>query len=329
MTAMRLSRRQFLHAAAGASALVTIPYRAEAQAYPSRPVRFIVPSVAGGTPDILARLIAQGLSERLAQPFVIENRPGAGTNIGTESVVRAPADGYMLLLVGPANTINATLYDKLNFNFIRDIAPVAGISRERLVLVVNPSSPIKTIRELIARAAGHPGTLNMASSGNGTGPHVAGELFKMMAHINIVHVPYRSGAPALTDLLGGQVDLMFATMPAAIEHVRSGRLRALAVTTATRSLLLPDIPTVGEFLPGYEASSFFGVGGPRNTPADIVEKLNSEINAALVDPKIKAQFERADSLPLGGSSSDFARLIASETEKWGKVVKFAGMRAEQ
>ena len=197
------------------------------------------------------------------------------------------------------------------------------------MLVVNPSSPIKTIRELIARAAGHPGTLNMASSGNGTGPHVAGELFKMMAHINIVHVPYRSGAPALTDLLGGQVDLMFATMPAAIEHVRSGRLRALAVTTATCSLLLPDIPTVGEFLPGYEASSFFGVGGPRNTPADIVEKLNSEINAALVDPKIKAQFERADSLPLGGSPSDFARLIASETEKWGKVVKFAGMRAEQ
>jgi len=328
MVAMSLSRRRFLHAAAGAATLVTIPHQAEAQAYPSRSARFVVPSLPGGTPDILARLIAQWLSEQLGQPFVIENRPGAGTNIGTELVVRAPADGYTLLLVGPAQAINATLYDKLNFDFIHDIAPVAGISRERLVLVVNPSSPIKTVRELIANAAARPGTLNMASSGNGTGPHVAGELFKMMANVNIVHVPYRSGAPALTALLGGQVDLMFATMPAAIEHVRSGRLRALAVTTATRSLLLPDIPTVAEFLPGYEASSFFGVGVPRNTPAAIVEKLNGEINAALVDPKIKAQFERADSLLLGGSPSDFGRLVASETAKWAKVVKFAGIRSE-
>ena len=325
---MKLSRRRFLRVAASAAALATASHRVQAQVYPSRPVRFVVPSVPGGTPDILARLIAQWLSMRLGQPFVVENRPGAGTNIGTEAVVRAPADGYTLLLVSPAHAINATLYDKLNFNFIRDIAPVGGITRERLVLVVNPSSSIKSVPELIARAKANPGRLNMASSGNGTGPHVAGELFKMMASVNIVHVPYRSGAPALTDLLGGQVDLIFATMPAAIEHVRAGRLRALAVTTMTRSKLLPDIPTVDSFLPGYEASSFFGVGVPRNTPADVVDKLNTEINAALADPRIKVQLEKVDSLLLGGSPGDFEKLIASETEKWSKVVKFAGIRLE-
>jgi len=308
------------------SAMCVTPGVVRAQAYPTRPVRFVVPSVAGGTPDIIARLMGHWLSERLRQPFVVENRAGAGTNLGTEDVVRAPADGYTLLLVSPASTINATLYEKLNFNFIRDIAPVVGISRERMILLVHPSSPVKTVAELIARAKQNPGKLNMASSGIGTAPHLAGELFSMMAGISIVHVPYRSAMPAITDLLGAQVDFMFATMPAVIEHIRTGRLRAIAVTTVTRSKVLPNIPTLAEFLPGYEASSFFGIGAPANTPEEIINQLNSQVNAALGDPKIRAHFEAADSVPLGETPAQFGELIANETRKWGKVVKFAGIK---
>ena len=288
----------------------------------------IVGFAAGGAPDILARLMGQWLSERLGQPFVIENRPGAGSNIATEAVVRAPPDGYTLLLVSPANAINATLYDKLNFNFIRDIAPVAGIIREPHVMVVNPSVPAKTVPEFIAYAKANPGKLNMASAGNGTAAHVAGELFKMMTGVDMVHVPYRGAAPALTDLLGGQVQVMFAAMPASIEYIRAGKLRALAVTTATRSEALPDIPTVGEFVPGYEASAWFGVGAPKNTPAEIIDKLNKEINAALADPKIKARLADLGGTVLPGSPADFGKLIADETEKWGKVIRAANIKPE-
>ena len=282
---MKLPRRQFLHLAAGAAALPAVSRIAWAQAYPTRPVRIIVGFAAGGAADIIARLIGQWLSERLGQPFVIENRPGAGSNIATEAVVRAPPDGYTLLLVGTANAINATLYDKLNFNFIRDIAPVAGIIRVPNVMVVNPSVPAKTVPEFIAYAKANPGKINMASGGIGTAAHVSGELFKMMAGVDMVHVPYRGAAPALTDLLGGQVQVMFASMPSSIEHIRAGKLRALAVTTATRSEALPDIPTVGEFVPGYEASAWYGVGAPKDTPAEIVDKLNKEINAASPIPR--------------------------------------------
>ena len=297
---MKLPRRKFLHLAAGAAALPAVSRVAWAQAYPTRPVRIIVGLPPGGATDIVARLIGQWLSERLGQPFVIENRPGAGTNIGTEAVVRAPPDGYTLLLVGRRNAINATLYDKLNFNFIRDIAPVAGIIRVPLVMVVNPSVPAKTVPEFIAYAKANPGKINMASAGIGTPGHVAGELFKMMAGVDMVHVPYRGAAPALTDLLGGQVQVMFGTTVSSIEHIRAGKLRALAVTTATRSEALPDIPTVGEFVPGYEASAVFGIGAPRNTPAEIVDKLNKEINAALADPKIKARLADLGGAVLAG-----------------------------
>jgi len=324
---MKLPRRQFLQLAAGAAALPTLARIAQAQTYPSRPVRIITGFAAGGATDILARLIGQWLSERLGQPFVIENRPGGGGNIATEFVVRAPADGYTLLLVGPNSAINATLYDKLNFNFIRDIAPVASISREPLVMLVNPSVPAKTIPELIAYAKANPGKLNMASGGAGTGPHLAGELFKMMAGVNLVHVPYRGGGPALTDLLGGQVQVMFPGPASAIAYIRTGTLRPLAVTTATRSEALPDISTVGEFVPGYEASAWFGVGAPRNTPAEIIDKLNREINAALADPKIKARLADLGDTVLPGSPTDFGKLIADETEKWAKVVKFSGAKA--
>jgi tripartite-type tricarboxylate transporter receptor subunit TctC len=325
---MKLPRRNFLRLAAGAAALPAVSRIARAQAYPTRPVRIIVGFAAGGGSDILARLIGQWLSERLGQQFVIENRPGAGTNIGTEAVVRASPDGYTLLLVNASVAINATLYEKLNFNVIRDILPVAGISREANVLAVHPSVPAKTVPEFVAYAKANPGKINMASSGNGTSVHMSGELFKMMTGVNMVHVPYRGGAPALTDLLGGQVQIMFSSMPSSIEYIRAGKLRPLAVTSATRSEALPDIPTVGDFVPGYEASNWWGVGAPRNTPAEIIGKLNKEINAAFVDPKMNARIADVGGMVLAGSPTDFGKLIAEETDKWGKVVKFAGLKPE-
>jgi tripartite-type tricarboxylate transporter receptor subunit TctC len=325
---MKLPRRRFLRLAAGAAALPAFSRNASAQTYPVRPVRLVVGFPAGGGNDIVARLIGQWLSERLGQPFVIENRPGAGTNIAAEAVVRAPADGYTLLVVGTPNAINATLYEKLNFNFIRDIAPVAAIYRVPLVLEANPSFPPKTVSEFIAYANANPGKLNMASAGNGTSSHVSGELFKMMTGVNMVHVPYRGAAPALTDLLGGQVQVMFDTMPPSIAYIRAGKLRPLAVTTASRSVALPNIPTVGEFVPGYEASGWVGVGVPKNTPTEIVEKLNKEINAGLADPKLKARLADLGGIVLAGSPADFGKLIAAETEKWAKVVKFSGAKPD-
>jgi tripartite-type tricarboxylate transporter receptor subunit TctC len=321
-------RRRFLHLAAGAAALPFAPRITRAQAYPSRPVRLVVGFPPGGPTDIAARPMGQWLSERLGQHFVIENRPGAGSNIGTEAVVRAPPDGYTLLLAYSSNAINATLYDRLNFNFIRDIAPVASISRETTVMVVNPSFPAKTVPEFVAYAKANSGRINFASGGNGTPPHVVGELFKMMAGVNLIHVPYRGGAPAVTDLLGGQVQLMFASPSISIEHVRAGKLRALAVTTATRSEALPDVPTVGEFLSGFEASVWLGVGAPKNTPAEIIDKLNKEINAGLADPKVKARFADLGSTVLPGSPADFGKLIADETEKWAKVIRAANIKSE-
>jgi tripartite-type tricarboxylate transporter receptor subunit TctC len=296
--------------------------------YPTRPVRWIVPTAPAGATDIVARLIGQWLSERLGRAFVIENRPGAGTNIGTEAVVRAPPDGYTLLSATVANAINATLNNKLNFNFIRDIAPVAGIARVPNVMVVNPTFPAKTVPVFIAYAKAHPGEINFGSSGSGTTPHLSGELFKMMAGVNIVHVPYRSAASTLTDLLSGQVQVMFDNMPSSIDHIRAGRLRPLAVTTQSRSVALPDIATVSDFLPGYEASAWWGVGVPRNTPAEIIDTLNREINAALADPKMKARLGDLGATVLPGSPADFGKLIAEETEKWARAVKFAGIKAE-
>jgi tripartite-type tricarboxylate transporter receptor subunit TctC len=323
-----LNRRSFLQLSGSAVAMPALCSGAWALDYPTRPVRVIVGYPAGGTYDILARLIGQWLSERFGQPFVVENRPGAGSNVATEAVVRATADGYTLLLAGPANAINATLYDKLSFNFIRDIVPVAGITREPLVMEVHPSLPTHTVPEFIAYAKAYPGKINMASPGNGSSGHVAGELFKMMTGVNMVHVPYRGAAPALTDLLGGQVQCYFGAAPASIEYIRAGTLRALAVTTAARSEALPEIPTVGEFVPGYEASAWYGVGAPQHTPSDIIDKLNREINAALADPKIKSRLAAQGSTVLADSPADFGKLIAEETEKWGKVVKFSGMRPE-
>jgi tripartite-type tricarboxylate transporter receptor subunit TctC len=325
---MKLPRRQFLHLAAGAAALPTVSRFAFAQTYPSRPVRPIVPFAPAGGSDITARLMGQWLSERLAQPFIIENRPGAGSNIATEAVVRAAADGYTLLYVTTANAINATLYDKLNFNFIRDIAPVATISRNTYVMLVHPSMPAKTVPEFIAYAKAHPRKINMASAGTGSPPHVCGELFKMMAGVDLLHLPYRGGGPALTDLLGGQVQVYFATTVASIEYIRTGRLRALAVTTATRSDALPDIPTVAEFVPGYEASSWYGVGAPKATPAEIVEKLNKEINAGLADAKLKARLADLGGDVLALSPADFGKLIADETEKWGNVIRALNIKAD-
>jgi tripartite-type tricarboxylate transporter receptor subunit TctC len=325
---MPLPRRQFLRLAASAAVLSSVSRSASAQSYPSRPARIVVGFAAGGAPDTIGRLMAQWLSERLGQQFVIENRPGAGSNIGTEAVVRAPPDGYTLLMVAPPNAVNATLYDKLNYNFIRDIAPVASIGRAPNVMAVHPSFSAKTIPEFIAYAKANPGKINMASGGNGTSDHVAGELFKMMAGIDMVHVPYRGAAPALTDLLGGQVQVMFSSMPASIQYIRAGNLRVLAVTTATRLEALPDIPTVAEFVPGYEASALFGVGGPKGTPVDIVEKLNKEINAGLADPRIKARLAELGLTVLVGSPADFGKLIADETEKWAKVVKFANIKPD-
>jgi tripartite-type tricarboxylate transporter receptor subunit TctC len=325
---MKLPRRRFLHLVAGAAALSAVSRIAWAQTYPTRPVRLIVPLAPGGATDIIARVIGQWLAERLGQPFIVENRPGAGTNLGTEAVVRAAPDGYTLLLAAPNNAINASLYDKLNFNFIRDIAPVASLISHPLVMVMNPSVPAKTVPEFIAYAKANPRKLNMASPGNGTPNHVSGELFKMMAGVDMVHVPYRSGGPALTDLIAGQVQVMFPATVSSIEYIRDGRLRALAVTTATRSELLPDIPTMGEFVPGYEASGWFGVGAPKATPAEIVEKLNKEINAGLADPKIKARLADLGGAVLALSPAGFEKLIADETEKWAKVVKFAGIKAD-
>jgi tripartite-type tricarboxylate transporter receptor subunit TctC len=325
---MKLLRRHFLRLAAGAAALRFVSRTARAQAYPTRPVRIIVPFAPGGSTDISARLIGQWLSERLGQQFVIENRPGAGSNVGTEVVVNAPPDGYTLLLVGASSSINMTLYEKLSFNFLRDIMPVAGIISIPFTMVVSPSFPAKTVSEFIAYAKVNPGKVNIASGGNGTAGHLSGELFKMMAGVNMVHVPYRGEALALTDMLGGQVQIMFATMPASIEHIRAGKLRALAVTTAARSEVLPEIPTVGEFLAGYEASGWQGVGAPKNTPTEIINKLNSEINAAFADPKIKARLADLGGTALVNSPANFAKLIAEETEKWGKVVRAANIKAE-
>jgi tripartite-type tricarboxylate transporter receptor subunit TctC len=318
---------RLLQAACGV-ALLLAELSALAQGYPARPVRIIVGFPPGGPTDIAARPIGQWLSERLGQQFVIENRPGAGSNIGTEAVVRSPPDGYTLLLAYSSNAINATLYDKLNFNFIRDITPVASISRETTVMVVHPSFPAKTVPEFVAYAKANPGKINFASGGNGTPPHVVGELFKMMAGVNLVHVPYRGGAPAVADLLGGQVQVVFASPSISIEHIRAGKLRALAVTTATRSAALPDVPTVGDFLSGFEASVWLGIGAPKKTPAEIIEKLNREVNAALADSKMKARLADLGSTVLGGSPSDFGRLIADETEKWGKVIRAANIKAE-
>ena len=324
----RPHRRQFLHLAAGAASLPAVSRIAWAQAYPSRPVRIVVPFAPGGTFDIMARLIGQWLTEKLGQPFVIENRAGAGGNIGTELVVRAPADGYTLLLVGAANAISATLYEKLNFNFIRDIVPVAGIARVPEVMVVNPSLPATTVRELIAYAKANPDKLTMASGGIGTLSHVEGELFKMMTGVNLVHVPYRGLGPALTDLLGGQVQVMFASISASIEYVRAGKLRALAVTTATRSDELPDVPTVAEFVPGYEASGWFGMGAPKSTSSEVVAQLNKQINEGLADPNMKARLLDLGGRPMPMTPAELGKFIADEIEKWAKVIKFAGVKAE-
>ena len=325
---MKLPRRKFLHLAAGAAALPALSRFAWAQAYPTRPVRIIAPVAPAGATDILARLMGQWLSERLGQSFVIENRPGGGNNIGTEAVVRAPADGYTLLMAATPNAVNATLYDKLSFNFLRDIAPVASVIRAPYVIAVNPTVAAKTIPELIAYAKANPGKLSMGSTGTGSGAHMAGELFKMMAGVDMVHVPYRGGGAGLTDLLGGQVQVMFVSTVSSIEHIKTGRLRALAVTTATRSDEMPDIPTVGEFVLGYEASAWFGVGAPKNTPSQIIDKLNEAINAGLADPKIKFRLADLGGTPLVGSPAEFGKLIADETEKWGKVVKFTGIKAD-
>jgi len=325
---LKIPRREFLHLATSTAALTAASRIADAQAYPTRPVRIVVGYAAGGGTDIVARLMGQWLSERLGQQFVIENRTGAATNIGTEAVARAPADGYTLLLVHTANAINATLYEKLSFNFIRDITPVAGIIRVPSVMVVNPSLPAKTVPEFIAYAKANPGKINMGSGGAGGPDHMSGELFKTMTGVNMIHVPYRGLSPALSDLLGGQVQVIFSSLPAAIEYIRAGKLRALAVTTATRFEGAPDIPTVGDVVPGYEASQWYGVGAPNNTPVEIVNKLNKEINAGLVNPKLRAQLADLGGTLLPGSAADFGKLIAEETEKWGKVVKFSGAKAD-
>jgi tripartite-type tricarboxylate transporter receptor subunit TctC len=316
-----------LHLAAGAAAVSAVCRIARAQSYPSGPVRIIVPVAAGGL-DITARLIGQWFSERLGQQFIVEDRPGGGATIGTEMDVRAPPDGYTLLLASLANAVNATLYEKLNYNFVRDIAPVGGIMGVSNVVYVHPTVPAKTIPEFIAYAKANAGKINMGSAGNGSSSHMAGELFKMMAGVNLVHVPYRGQGPAMNDLLGGQVQVMFATTPGTTEFVRAGKLRALAVTTSVRVQELPDVPPVADFVPGYESSQWYGVGSPKNTPIEIVEKLNKEINAALADSKMKARFADLGGTVLPGSPADFGKLIVDETEKWAKVVKFAGLKAD-
>jgi tripartite-type tricarboxylate transporter receptor subunit TctC len=322
---MRLSRREFLRIAA-AAALPVLPRLARAQSYPARPVRWLVGFAAGGPQDIVARLLGQWLSERLGQQFVIENRPGAGGNIATEAAVRSPADGYTILMIGPSATINVTLYEGLNFAFLRDIVPVASIMRTSNVLEVHPSFPANTVPELIAYAKANPGKINYASAGSGSSQHMAGELFKMLAGVDMVHVPYRGAAPALTDLIAGQVQIMFDNMTSSVEHVRSGKLRGLAVTTAARSEALPDLPIMSEFVPGYESSGIYGIGAPKDTPAEIIDKLNREINAALVDPRIKARLADLGGIVVGGTPADFGKILAAEVEKWGKVVKFSGAK---
>jgi tripartite-type tricarboxylate transporter receptor subunit TctC len=325
---MQLQRREFLRVAAGAVVLPGGVLTAEAQTYPARAVHLIVPFPPGGPFDILARPMAQWLSERLGQPFIIENKPGAGTNIATEAVIKGAPDGYTLLMVGLASAINVALYKKLNFNFMRDIAPIATISRQAQVMVVNPSVPAKTVPEFVAYAKANPGKINMASPGIGTGPHVAGELFKMMTGIDMVHVPYRGGAPALTDLLGGQVQVMFTVPVGLMDHIKAGKLRALAVSTATRSQALPNLPTMAEFVPGYEASVWFGIAAPRKTQAGIIDKLNKEINIALADAGMRARIADLGASVLVGSPADFSTLIAEETEKWANVVKFSGAKLD-
>jgi len=325
---MKLSHRQFLRMVAGAAVLPAFSRIVRAQAYPTRSVRLVVGFPPGQTADLIARLMGQWLTERLGQPVIIDNRPGASSNIATELVVRSPADGYTLLSVNSSNLINATLYEKLPYNFLRDIDPIASFSRVALVMEASPSFPARTVPEFIAYAKANPGKINMASGGTGNSTHVTGELFKMMAGVNLLHVPYRGSPPALTDLIGERVQVMFDVLSSSVEHIRSGRLRALAVTTATRSEALPDIPTLGEFVPGYEASALAGVGAPKGTPAEIIEKLNREINAGLADPKMKSRFADLGLTPLSLSAADFAKLVIDETEKWGKVVKFANIKPE-
>ena len=325
---MNLPRRRFLRLAAGTASLPAVTRFAQAQTYPTRPVRVIVGFPAGGGSDITARLMGQWLSERLGQPFVVENRPGAATNIATEAVVRAPADGYALLLFGSSSAINATFYEKLPFDLIRDIAPVAGINRVPYVMVVSASVPARSVPEFITYAKANPGKINMASSGNGSVQHVSGELFKMMTGVSMVHVPYRGAAPALTDLISGQVQVMFDAVSSSIEYIRSGKLRALAMTTAARSEALPDLPTVSDFVPGYETSSWSGIGAPKNSPTEIIDKLNQEINAALADPKIKARLADLGSVPMPMSPANFGKLIAESVEKWSNVLRAANIKPE-
>jgi tripartite-type tricarboxylate transporter receptor subunit TctC len=325
----RVARRQFLRiAVGGAVALPFVSGFAWAEAYPARPVRIVVPFAAGAVNDITARLIGQWLTERLGQQFLIENRPGGGGNIGIEAVARAAADGYTLLVVGTTAAINATLFERLNYNFIRDVAPVASIVRVPHVMQVNPSVPVTTVPGFIAYAKANPGKISMGSGGAGSPAHVIGEHFKMMTGVNLVHVPYRGGAPALTDLIGGQIQVAFIDMAASIEYIRTGKLRALAVTTAMRSEVLPDIPTIGDFVPGFEASQWVGLHAPKNTPSEIIGKLNAEINAGLADPQLKARFADLGGSVLAGSPADFGKLIADDTGKWAKVIKFAGAKPE-
>jgi tripartite-type tricarboxylate transporter receptor subunit TctC len=325
---MPIPRRKFLRLAAGTVAMPVVSRIAHAENYPSRPVHLIIGYLPGGSADMTARFVGQWLSERLGQQFVIESRAGAGTNLATEAVVNAPPDGYTLLLVAPANAINTTLYAKLNFDFMRDIVPVAGLIRFPDVMEVNPSVPVKTVPEFIAYAKANPGKLNMASSGLGSTIHVAGELFKMMAGVDMVHVPYRGGAPALVDMISGRDQVMFDNLPTSVEFIKAGKLRPLAVTTAARSEVFPDLPTVGDFVPGYEASAWYGIGAPKGTPSDIIDKLNATINASLAEPKAKAQLGDLGASLLMGSPADFGKLVADETEKWGKVVRFANIKAE-
>jgi tripartite-type tricarboxylate transporter receptor subunit TctC len=325
---VKFPRRKFLHLAASAAALPALPHIAKAQAYPSRPVRIVVGFAPGGTTDIGARLIGQWLTERLGQTFIIENKPGAGTQMATETVVRAPADGYTLLMATGSNAINATLYERLTYNFLRDTIPVVGVIRSPFVLEVHPSVPVKTVAELITYAKSNAGKLNLASFGTGTSSHLTGELFKMTTGLSITHVPYRGSGPMLIDLISGQVQVAFDNLPASIEHIRAGKLRALAVCTATRSEALPDIPTVADTLPGFESSAWNGLAAPKNTPAEIVERLNSQVNAGLADSRLKARFAELSGTPVGGQPADFGKLIADETEKWGNVIRAANIKAE-